>query len=387
MIKPLSESKKLREYNHVLCTMSRCIHDARTINLASSLVKKGDRVAVIGYATEQDVSDWDEQSLGFDFYYMSWPEYDRMFKLWASYLSSAMRIRQAVSARTLWAMDLYSVPLTFILKSLRGRRINYDAREIYSALGTNAKQPAKQKIITFIERFFIHKADKVAVTGELDSQYLVDEYGITPPEILLNLPVLNTWNADGKLRRDLNIPDNHDILIYQGLIYKGRGVDRLISVLPYLENVTFVAIGPGAVTDIKKCQELANELKVGDRFKWKPPVPYSELMSWTADADLGICFIEPLTLSLKYALPNKLFEYTMAGIPVLATNLPQMDSLLKEIPAGRTVSPDIDSKSLAAKIEDMLKSKNNGNFDPFIRQMRNRYHWDAQMPVIDRLRN
>jgi hypothetical protein len=109
-------------------------------------------------------------------------------------------------------------------------------------------------------------------------------------------------------------------------------------------------------------------------------------MNWTANADIGLCYIEPLTLSLKYALPNKLFEYVMAGIPVLATNLPQMQQVLDEFPAGKTVSPGVSVQNLAFEIEDMLKSKNSGNFDRFIHEMRNHYHWDAQMPVIDRLK-
>ena len=67
---------------------------------------------------------------------------------------------------------------------------------------------------------------------------------------------------------------------------------------------------------------------------------YLNLLEITSSADIGIALIKPLSISYRYALPNKLFEYAAAGIPSLASNLPNMQYYIKKYNLGKTVCPD-----------------------------------------------
>jgi glycosyltransferase involved in cell wall biosynthesis len=77
--------------------------------------------------------------------------------------------------------------------------------------------------------------------------------------------------------------------------------------------IVFMGNGPST-------QVISERAATCPRIRLLPAVPPQELLRWTASADYGVCFIEDSCLSYRYCLPNKLFEYMMAGIPVLASN-------------------------------------------------------------------
>jgi glycosyltransferase involved in cell wall biosynthesis len=378
MNKRLLRCTRPAEFDHLMVVMNRIIHDARTLNVARSLHNQGERVGIIGYANSEDQTELDKLDL--PIYSLDWPRHRRMSSLWLHFLSHIGRARSLFNATHYWAMDLYATPFVYGIRGTEQANTIYDAREIYTALGPNRNQPLKQQVISAIESFFIKRFDKVITTGELDSKFLVQEYEIATPPVLMNLPPYQEVKPNNRLRKRFKIPSNHTVLVYQGMIYKGRGVDRIVSVLPHLRNVTLVAIGSGGGVEVARNQ--ADQLGVANRFHILNPVPYDELLNWTASADIGICFFEPLTLSLKYALPNKLFEYAMAGIPVLATALPQIKPLLEKVPAGDLVDPSISERALSQALENMICRVENNVYNDPVKRMREQYHWEAQESTI-----
>jgi len=113
-------------------------------------------------------------------------------------------------------------------------------------------------------------------------------------------------------------------------------------------------MGKGFGETVAELEALAVKEGVADRVKIIPPVPYAELLEWTASADIGLAVFSPdYSLSVRWCLPNKLFEYLMAGLPVLATSLDAVADLLKSYDVGQVV-PSFTPVDIAAAINAML---------------------------------
>jgi glycosyltransferase involved in cell wall biosynthesis len=113
-----------------------------------------------------------------------------------------------------------------------------------------------------------------------------------------------------------------------------------------------VLLGEGS--HLKMVETMIAELGVGDRVKIKSYVPHAELLSWTASADLGLTiFSRDISLSLRYCLPNKLFEYLMASLPVLTTPLDAVVELVKRYEVGCAIE-NMKPETIATGINQAL---------------------------------
>ena len=225
------------------------------------------------------------------------------------------------------ASDLYSLPALARAASAGGALI-YDSRELYAALDSSEGRPHVAAVWAAVERRHVRRADAVLTVGDGIADRLADRYGIARPTVLYNAPdpVANPEHA--ALRRALALPDDGRMLVlYQGLFRPGRGLPALVEASRRVEDVRLVLIGEGAQEP--EIRERGNEF--GDRLVVHPFVPPDRLAALTPGADLGACLIEPRTESLRLSLPNKLFEYLAAGVPVLASPLPEIARVARDV--------------------------------------------------------
>jgi glycosyltransferase involved in cell wall biosynthesis len=82
---------------------------------------------------------------------------------------------------------------------------------------------------------------------------------------------------------------------------------------------------------------------------------YKDMMAHTKLADLGLTLDKDTNINYRYSLPNKLFDYVHAGIPVLASNLIEVRKVVEEFEIGEIIESH-DPKNLALKINEMLSS-------------------------------
>ncbi|MNR18243.1 hypothetical protein D3C85_1349630 [compost metagenome] len=113
---------------------------------------------------------------------------------------------------------------------------------------------------------------------------------------------------------------------------------------------------------------------------YHPAVSPDVLPAYTASADVGLCLIENLCLSYYYCLPNKLFEYLMAGLPVLVSDLQELRRFVQEHPVGQIV---LQSDSTA--IREAVMAMDDAAIDSHTQaalEARTQFHWQAQERVL-----
>lgn len=327
-------------------------HDTRITNLKNSLEENKYEVKVIGFDwLDPDFKTYRKDN--FVIHKLSKTKFSLLFYI--SFKILLLKELFKTKADIYFAEDIYSLPFvkfrTLFIKS----KVYYNSRELYAFLGGLRNRKIIQRILTFIERLFIKQVDQVLTTGQMDSEFLEKFYGIKNTLVIRNIPKLKTAEDKVDLRKKLALPTETKILLYQGVLLDGRGVEIVIRNLSNIKNSVFVILGAGEKRE--KWERLAEECKVENRVFFLGSIPQSELISYTAAADLGICLIENISVSYYHALPNKLFEYIMAGVPVISSALPQMKKIVEDYKVGSCVDLE-ENIEIDTTINKMLENPN-----------------------------
>ena len=241
-------------------------------------------------------------------------------------------------ASIFFAEDIYTLPFAVIFGKLKRVKIIYDSRELYGFLAGLNERKIIQSFWKTVEKICIKHVDHIITTGSMDSDVLKEMYGANNTVVLRNLPRFYKPEQQTDLINQLGISKDKKILLYQGVILKGRGIEKIFDILPEMSEFVFVLIGGGEFEDYYK--KLAVEQNVIDQVFLIGKFNQEDLPKLTPSADVGIALIENISKSYYYALPNKLFEYIMAEVPVVVSNLPQMKEIVDKYNVGFAVDPD-----------------------------------------------
>src|SRR5690606_265256 len=137
-------------------------------------------------------------------------------------------------------------------------------------------------------------------------------------------------------REEVGIRTDKFVVILQGAgINVDRGGEELIEAMVHLPECFLVIVGSGDVVEQLKTQ--SRMLKISGRVLFRPKMPYEEMMQYTLCADLGVTLDKDTNLNYRFSLPNKIFDYMKAGIPVLSSNLPELRNIIEEFQIGTIV--------------------------------------------------
>ncbi len=249
------------------------------------------------------------------------------------------RLRAAIrtcQARVYHASDLYVLPALAATARRHGGRLVFDARERYPYVAGTVGRPLQQYFWKLLERRYIRQADLVLTVSEGIAAHLVRDYSIAPPLVLYNAPETPPkFNPEASLRLRLRLPDEGVLFLYQGHLRPGRGCLMPLEALPHVPEAILVYLGDGPLAPV--IRERAAALGITDRVHLLPPVLPDELLTVTASADVGLALLEDTCLNHRLALPNKLFEYLAAGVPVLVSDLPELRRVVETYQVGYIV--------------------------------------------------
>lgn len=236
----------------------------------------------------------------------------------------------------IFAEDLYCLPVCIIAGKLKGAKVIYDCRELFGFLAGLKNKKFIQKFWSRIERLFIRKADLILTTGEMDSEFIRKQYNLHTDLVIRNLPLYKKSESPVDYYSLLGIDRSKKVLLYQGVILHGRGLKMIFEFLKTSDDFVLVVLGSGEMIGYYK--NLSSQMKLDDKVFFVGKIPQDKLMDYTAGAFVGLSLIENISKSYYYALPNKLFEYIMAEIPVIATDLPQMKKIIDDYKVGLSVN-------------------------------------------------
>ena len=248
--------------------------------------------------------------------------------------------------------DLYALPVAYLIAKWDGVKLIYDSHELESAF----PNPTWFRWISRqLEHFLIKRVDKVITVSDSIANELARQDGIEKPAVIRNIPDYVNMSGNNVIREVLGIAADRKIVLYQGALRSDRGLDKLIEAMRLLPgDVLLVLIGSGpAKAELK---DLVETMGLEKRVRFMGRIPYDELLSYTSSADIGVHPMPNLSLNNYYSLPNKLFEYIMAELPVAVSNFPEMAKIVKQYGVGVVFDPG-DVKDIARAINELLKDE------------------------------
>jgi glycosyltransferase involved in cell wall biosynthesis len=165
--------------------------------------------------------------------------------------------------------------------------------------------------------------------------------------------------------------------VYVGGLVPGRGLEPAIDALGRLDGLRLRLVGPGSNAYRRELVERAGRCNVEDRVEFAGAVPPDGVVGAIAAADVGLALIQPVCLSYLLTLPNKLFEYIAAGVPILASDLPVMARFVRDHGVGVLVAPD-DVEAIARGLRELVHERSGAPYREAVRRAARETRWERE---------
>ncbi len=298
----------------------------------------------------------------------------------------------AAEAAVDWAAEAADVAwhghdLTGLLAAARAQRTRpgalvYDSHELFMEAGAAARLPGPaRRMVARMERRHARRADLVITVNGGIADELAARYGIRRPHVVMNCPIVEPDpppRLASPLRTRLDLGDR-PILLHHGGLVDDRGIVETIEALDRLPpEVALVLLGNG---ELVPTIQAASRERPDRRVLHHPAVSVEDLPAWVAGADVGVIAFQPVERNNLLATPNKLFECMAVGVPVVASDFPEMRAIITGAGVGATCDPT-SPDSIAAAISTVLNGDRAGWFAACRTAATERYSWQRQAQVL-----
>jgi glycosyltransferase involved in cell wall biosynthesis len=250
-------------------------------------------------------------------------------------------------ANLLLSNDLDTALPNFFISRLKGINMIYDSHEYFTETPELVGRPRVQKVWKRIEGFVVPRLKEMITVCDSIADLFHEKYGVTC-HVVRNIPPRAALPAKGD-KKALNLPEDKHLLVLQGSgINIQRGAEELVEAMKYLDDCYLMIIGGGDVLPVLK--RMVGEMHIDDRVRFLPRMPYANMMAYTQLAELGFILDKDTNLNYRYCLPNKLFDFIQAGVPIVASHLVEIEKIIKKYHIGLFI-PDHQPTSIAETIK------------------------------------
>lgn len=370
----------------VMLLLNPYTHDSRVEKEAATLLGAGYRVTVVALAA--DGLPTRELRAGADVIRVKrpgWPPLLRFFLLRRRMARVAIGLEpDAIHAHDTEALDIAGrvatalrVPIVYDGHELWLERVRRNRSTLYASL--------TRRYFARVERRWLPRAAGRITVSEPIAQHLRRRYGLSEIVVVPNYPIpVEPPDPPWQLRRlpgATSVPVDAPIVLFIGNATEGRGIEELMEAMESLPEAHLVLLGAADQEDYVR--PLARRHHVARRVHVTPRVPSEHVVNYAASATVGMAAIPPVSLSYRYSLPNKLFQCMQAGLPVVASDFPQVREIVESSGAGLTVDP-LDARAIASAIRTYLDDPRRRSEDGARGRaaVRGRFNWTAVAPRL-----
>ena len=278
----------------------------------------------------------------------------------------------------LWSNDLDTLWANYIVSKWKNKKLIFDSHEYYTEVPELVDRPKVKKFWKRIEQKILPKLKHVLTVSPSIVDLYKKEYNIDV-KLLRNVPLINKQSVAVE-----NIKNQgKKILIYQGAINVNRGIEYMVGAMKYIDNAFLYIAGYGDISE--EIGKLIKSSNLENKVKMLGEIPLEKLHGYTLQADLGLSLEEDKGLNYRFALPNKLFNYIQAELPVLVSYLPEMMNLVNKYQLGLAIEKH-DAKHIAEKINSMINDdKQMSVWKENAKKAALNLNWDKEKHVIAEL--
>lgn len=270
--------------------------------------------------------------------------------------------------------QLAALPIGGMVKLFKRARLIYDTHELETE--RNGWGGGRKNLAKILEKVWIKLVDEIVVVSPSCGDWYEKQYG-QPALTVFNAPKYEVVSKQDKFQKIFNIPSEKTIFLYQGTLSTGRGIENILDAFTQAQFndkvVVFMGYGP--------LESIITEAAMGHgNIYFHPAVNVDEIVEYTSSADIGFSLPENTSLSYHYSLPNKIFEYAMAEIPVLVSNFGEMKKLVETYKIGYVLD-DNSTEGLIRLIEGIDKVQLS-MFGSSLKSFKNEFNWENQEQTL-----
>lgn len=275
-----------------------------------------------------------------------------------------------IKKEILLSNDLDTLLPNYLISKLFRKKLIYDSHELFSEVPELINRPFVKRFWLKLEQFLLPKLKNSYTVCDSITNYYNSKYNANF-KVIKNFPKTIAKIQLGQFPFEIS---NKKIILYQGALNVGRGLDLMIDTTQYLENVILILIGTGDIEFLLK-QRVKN-LNLQEKVKFLGKLTPNQLRTLTPLADLGLSLEEDLGLNYRYALPNKIFDYIQALVPILISDLEEMKKVIELYAVGEIISSR-EPKKLAEQITNILQNEK-GFYSKQLELAKKDLNWDKE---------
>lgn len=285
-----------------------------------------------------------------------------------------------------YANDLDTLPANALAAAFRRKPLIYDSHEYFTEVPEVQGRPLVKSVWRFFENTFVRRANVVVTVSDSIAGLLKKRYSLDWVVVVRNVP-RRDFECRAYRRSEIGVGDHTFLMVLQGTgINADRGAEEMLDAMTLIENATLLIVGRGDAVPLLK--QKAEKLQLGEKVVFIDELPYREMMRYTAAADLGLSLDKATNINYRYSLPNKLFDYARAGIPVLASDLVEVRKIVDSYEIGECVDSH-DPQKLADRIRFLKENKDLlAKFKANTLRLNAELNWETEFtPVLEKVKN
>ena len=340
---------RVREKTAIVSVINDLVTDQRVNRTCLTLVKMGYRVVLVGRELPHSLP---LQSRPYETYRMRL----RFTQGPAFYLEFQIRLLFFLinnPATLLFSNDLDTLFPNFILHKIKRTKLIYDSHELFCEVPELINNHFKRNIWKTLERFILPKIRVIITVNQSIADIYAREYR-KKIQVVRNIPT-DQFVIQKTTKEALGLPLDKKIIILQGAgINMDRGAEEMVEAMQWIDNAILLIVGSGDVIETLKTMTL--KLSIEDKVRITGKVPYERLAQYTSLADLGLSLDKDTNLNYRYSLPNKLFDYIRAEVPVVVSNLVEVAKIVTHYDIG-FVLQNHEPKQIALTMNQILNDE------------------------------